>query len=322
MGFIPLDGSDRRSVIARSGRRCSILLVGGVFLSAVHPVPAQQPAVSPLRQIETEMLLRISARAAAIGGFRIDSGDFDLRLPLRGEPEEIVGATVNATNALAVGSARIEPLDTIASRSITFSRARYDLRLEDRKGNCLIVHQHVTFDSTVVRGRRTSERCEPLYMAEVVRRARRIARLPLTAGRLDDHWSAALAATATADVYLDSVVIVTSAIAIRASYPVPATALVQIDSVSAGLASGESSWSVVRKSRAIPVDTTLRQGGEWRRQIKRFMIPIDSSFNLAKSWPVFEVHLKAPVTADNPLGRAWTYAHGSKGFFPTKPTTK
>ena len=299
----------------------SILAAGIALTSAVHVLPAQT-ATSPLRQIENEMLARISARAIAIGGFRIDSGEFDLRLPLQGEPEEIVGPTVNANDALAVGSARVEPLETIASRDSTFRRARYDIRLEDRKGNCLIVHQHVTFDSTVVRGRRTAERCEPLYMAEVVRRARRIARLPLNAGRLDDHWSAALAATGTADVYLDSVVIVTSTIAIRASYPVPATARVAIDSVSAGLASGESSWSVVRKSRAIRVDTTLSQGGEWRRQIRRFVIPIDSSFSLAKSWPLFEVHLRAPVTPDNPLGRAWTYAHERKGFFLSKPISR
>jgi len=261
------------------------------------------------------MLARIAERAVTVGAFRIDTADFDLRLSLRGEVEEMVGPTTHSSDALAVGSARIEPLDTVTTRAATFHRARYDLRLEDRNGNCLIVHHEVRFDSALVKGRRTSERCQPLYMAEVVRRARRIARLPFTAGRLEDHWSAALAATGTADVFMDSVVITTSAIALRASYPVPATSIVVVDSVSAGLAMGETSWSVVRKSTAIRVDTTLRQGGEWRRQIRRFMIPIDSSFELAKSWPVFEVHLRAPVTTDNPVGRAWTYAHEKKGFF-------
>lgn len=67
-------------------------------------------------------------------------------------------------------------------REETFNRARYDMRLEDRRGNCLIVHQNVSFDSTLVRGSRSVERCQPLYMAEVVRRARRIARLPFSAG--------------------------------------------------------------------------------------------------------------------------------------------
>ena len=152
-------------------------------------------------------------------------------------------------------------------------------------------------------------------MAEVIRRARRIARLPLTAGSLDDHWSAALAAKGTADVYLDSIVITTTALTVRASYPVPAEKIVVIDSVSAGLALGDKSWSVIRQSAALPVKTTLRKNQEWRRQSTRFTIPIDSTFPLAKSWPLFQVHLSLPRTADNPLGRGWTYAHERKGFF-------
>ena len=280
-----------------------------------HAAQAQSAATSPLARLEKEMQARLAERATAAGGFRFSTGEFDLRLPLAGEPEEIIGPTTHANDALAVGSARLEPLDTIASRDDTMGQARYALRLEDRKGNCLIVHQDVSMDSAFTRGRRASERCQPLYMAEVVRRARRIAQLPLTAGRLDDHWSAALSATGTADVYLDSVVITTSAIALRASKPVPATAPVVIDSVSAGLASGDASWSVVRRSPAIRVDTTLRIGGEWRRGVRRFVIPIDESFPLAKSWPVFEVYLRVPSTADNPLGIAWTYAHGRKAFF-------
>jgi hypothetical protein len=196
-----------------------------------------------------------------------------------------------------------------------FRRARYGLRLEDRRGNCLVVHNEVTFDSVLVKGRRIVEQCKPLYMAEVIRRARRIARLPLAAGRLDDHWSVALAANGNADVYLDSVVITTTDIALRASYPVPVTLTAVIDSISAGLALGESNWNIVRKSPALRVDTTLRQNGEWRRKVRRFMIPIDSSFDLAKSWPVFEVHLSVPKTKDNPYGLAWSYAHERKGFF-------
>jgi len=281
----------------------------------VHPALGQQAASPPLAQLEREMLVRVSERAVANGGLRIGAGELDLRLTLSGEPEEMIGPTTHATASLAVGSARLEPLDSIVSREATFNRGRYDLRLEDRKGNCLVVHHEVTFDSALVRGRRTTERCEPLFMAEVVRRARRIARLPFNAGRLDDRWSAALAATGTADVYLDSVVITTTAISLRASHPVPATEVVDIDSVAAGLAQGEASWSVVRKSAAIRVDTTLRQGGEWRRTTRRFVIPIDSAFDVSKAWPVFEVYLTVPKTADNPLGLAWTYAHERKEFF-------
>jgi hypothetical protein len=268
------------------------------------------------------MMARISERAKVIVGFRFDSSEFDVRLPMRGEPEEIIGPTIHANDAIAVGSARIEALDTLTSRDSVFHRARYALRLEDRSGKCLIVHQNVTFDSAFVKGRRTEERCQPLYMAEVVRRARRIARLPFSAGQLTDHWSAALAATGTADVYLDSIVVTTTAITVRAAYPVPPTAAVVIDSITAGLGLGNGGWSVARHSAAIRVDTTLYQGGEWRRQVKRLMIPIDSTFALAKSWPLFEVHLTVPKTTDNPLGRAWTYAHEQKGFFLKEPALR
>jgi hypothetical protein len=295
--------------------RFSIFVATTAFMSAAHSATGQQATTAPLRQLEKEMMARISERAIANGGFRFGAGELDLRLPFSGEPEEIVGPTLHATGALAVGSARIEPLDSIASREVAFSRASYDLRLEDRRGNCLIVHSEVKFDSALVRGRRTSERCQPVYMAEVIRRARRIARLPLSAGSLDDHWSAALAARGTADIYLDSVVITTTSIILRASYPDRVTATAEIDSIIAGLALGDSSWNIVRKSAALAVDTTLRLNGRWSRKVKRFTIPIDSSFDLAKSWPVFEVHLTVPKTTDNPYGVAWTYAQERRGFF-------
>ncbi|HVD62571.1 MAG TPA: hypothetical protein VNC11_16980 [Gemmatimonadaceae bacterium] len=283
------------------------------------PAAAQQTSSVAIRQLEKEMLARMSARATAIGGFRMDTSDFDVRLPLHGEPEEIVGPTLHARDALAVGSARIEPLDSLASRADTFNRARYELRLEDRTGKCLVVHQDVTFESKLVRGRRTLERCGPLYMAEVVRRARRLARLPFNAGRLDDRWSAALAATGTVDVYLDSVVMTTSSMILRAAYPEPADKPVVIDSINAGLGYGDDGWSVARASAAIRVDTTLYKGSEWRRGVKRFVIPLDSAFNVSKSWPLFEVHLSVPKTKDNPAGIAWTYAHERKGFFLKRP---
>lgn len=286
---------------------------------AAAPAAAQQTSSAPLRELEKEMLARISARAIAIGGFRIDTSDFDVRLPLHGEPEEIVGPTLYARDAMAVGSARIEPLDSLASRSDTFNRARYELRLEDRTGRCLVVHQEVTFDSKLVRGPRTSERCQTLYMAEVVRRGRRLARLPFSAGRLDDQWSAALAATGTVDRYLDSVVVTTSSMTLRAAYPEPADKPVVIDSITAGLGYGDGGWSVARHSTAIRVDTTLYKGGEWRRGVKRFVIPLDPAFNVSKSWPLFEVHLSVPKTTDNPNGLAWTYAHERKGFFLKGP---
>ena len=298
-----------------------ISIVAAVALLFTTPTAnfAQGSASSILSRLEKEMLARIAQRALAEGGFSFGASEFDLRFPRVGEPEEILGATRHAAEALAVGSARIEPLDSIASRDEKFRLAQYELRLEDRSGNCLLVHQDVRVDSAFTRGRRTTERCQPLYMAEVVFRARRIARLPLSAGSLGDHWSVALAATGTADVYLDSVVITTSSIAMRASYPIPETTPVTIDSISAGVAMGDRSWSVARQSPAARVDTTLRKGGEWRRGVRRFVIPVDSTVDIRKSWPMFQVHIHAPVTPDNPSGLAWTYAHAPKAFFTALP---
>ena len=143
----------------------------------------------------------------------------------------------------------------------------------------------------------------------------RLASLPFSAGRLDDRWSAALSARGVVEVYADSVVITTSRMTLRASFPIPETAEIVIDSISAGLGAGESSWSVVRQSPAIRVDTALVKGEEWTRRKRRFVIPIDSGIDVSKTWPLFQVHLSAPVTQDNPYGQAWTYAHERKGFF-------
>jgi hypothetical protein len=296
--------------------RFAIAAAGIALLSAATSAPAQQTI---LRRLENEMLARITARAKALDGFVLDSSEFDLRLPLHGEPEEILGPTTHAHDALAVGSARIEALDSVESRETPFTHARYDLRLEDRAGNCLIVHRTFAFTEKLERIRRTSERCQPLYMAEVIRRARRLAQLPFIAGRLDDHWSAALAATGTADVYLDSVVVNAKNVAIRAGYPTPAEGVVVIDSVSAALGMGDSTWSIVRKSSPIPVDTTLHKNGEWRRGNRRFVIPVDSTIDLRKTWPMFELYLSVPKTKDNPHGIAWTYAHERQGFFARIP---
>jgi hypothetical protein len=228
----------------------------------------------------------------------------------------IVGPTTHAAGAVAVGSARMEALDAVTPLE-RVARVRYDLRLEDRVGNCVAVHQEASLvdDTLLVRGVRMTEPCRPLYMAEVVRRNRRIARLPLDAGRLSDRWSVALAANALVDVYEDSLVITTTALALRASSPKPYTAAIQVDSITVGLALGDRSWNVVRHSAPLPVDTAIRQDGEWRRTSARFTIAIDSTFDLQSSWPVFEVHLKVPETEGNPRGIAWTYAHGLKGFF-------
>lgn len=290
-----------------------VFVVIGTLILAPHRAFGQQ--LSVLHRLETELWARIAARAQQLNGFTLAGSELDVRIPIHGEPEDIVGPTVNAMSALAVASAHIEPLDSVA-RDATFFNARYTIRLEDRRGNCLVVHQRVTFDGGAKKKARATETCRPMYMAEVIRRGRRVARLPLAAGALTDRWSIAGAIEGWTDVYMDSVVVFVTRLAMRSSDPIPDTASIRVDSAVVGLALGdENSWSIVRRSNAIPVDTVLRQGGQWTRDSLRVTIPIDSSFALAESWPVLELILRVAPTAENPQGIAWTYAHARKPFF-------
>ena len=289
-----------------------------LFLVALTPMTleAQQSATrSAIQRAESEIWARLAERVRRLGTFMLDSSEIDLQIPLEGEPEEVIGVTRLTNGARVVGTARLEPLDPVTSRGDSFQSGRYDLRLEDRAGNCLLVHRLVSVDTALVLGTRTSEPCRPLYMAEVVRRTRRIARLPLTAGQLTDNWSVAPATTAMVDVYLDSVVVVATTLALQANPRPIETAGVQVDSVTIGLALGNGSWNIVQKSPALVVDTVLHRGATWSRNRHRFRIAIDSTFTLAESWPVVEVYLSVPKTESNPYGLAWTYAHGTRGYF-------
>ncbi|MEW5918433.1 MAG: hypothetical protein AB1762_18675, partial [Gemmatimonadota bacterium] len=142
-----------------------------------------------------------------------------------------------------------------------------------------------------------------------------LARIPLNAGQLTDNWSVASMTTAFADVYLDSVVVMTTKFVLQANLPGRDTTPVKIDSVNVGLALGEGSWSIVRKGAPAKVDTVLTRGATWARARHRFVIPVDSTFALQRSWPVVEISLSVPKTEANPYGYAWTYAHGPKSFF-------
>ena len=291
------------------------LLVVIIVLLLPLTLPAQQRTPrSPLRQAESEVWARLQQRARELGTLRLGLSDVDLVFPLEGEPTEVIGVMRLTNTSSVVATARLEPLDSIATRSDFFQNGRYDIRIEDRAGNCILVHQIVSIDTVLVRRTRTTEPCQPLYMAEVVRRSRRLARIPLNAGRLTDNWSMAPAITAVADIYLDSVVVTTTTLMLQANLREPETS-VKVDSVIVGLALGEQSWSIVRKSRPLVVDTVLSRGEIWSRSPRRFVIPIDSTFALTSSWPVIEVSLSVPKTESNPYGFAWTYAHGPKDFF-------
>lgn len=299
--------------------RLAVLAVVSFHAVGAQQAPTSKP-VSTILRLERELWTRLADRARRAGALTTETGEFDLAIPIVGEPTEVLGPTRSANASLGVASARLEPLDFVGTRLDVFRRGRYDLRLEDRLGRCLLVHLTLVFDTAATRTGRTTERCEPLYMADVVRRSKRLAHVPLTAGEPDANWSVALFATGFADVYLDSVVVTTTALTLRANSPQPDTASVAIDSIRVGVARGEDSWNIVRASEAVPVDTVLRRGGEWVRGALRLTIPIDSGFALRDSWPVFEVILSVPRTPDNPLGLAWTYAHGPHGFFsPRKP---
>ncbi|HEX6943847.1 MAG TPA: hypothetical protein VF128_13035 [Gemmatimonadaceae bacterium] len=285
------------------------------LLVVVAPTTAASQRPTLIQRAEAEIWTRLRERAARLGTLMLDGSDLDVRIPLDGEPEEVIGVSRLTNTSRVVGTARLEPLDSIGARNDAFRFGRYDLRIEDRAGNCLLVHQAVSIDTALVRGARTTENCRPLYMAEVVRRSRRLARLPLTAGQLTDNWSVAPATMASVDVYLDSVVVMATTLALRVNLKAGDTTGVQVDSVTVGLALGDGSWTIVHKSPALVVDTVLRRGATWTRSQHRFVIAIDSTFELGRSWPVVEVSLSAPKTESNPYGLAWTYAHGPKGYF-------
>ena len=299
----------------KTSRRANVLAAFALLLTPLTIAGQVRPPRAGIRQAEAEVWTRLEQRARRLGSLMLDSSQLDLRIPIEGEPEEIIGVTRLTNSSFVVATARLEPLDSIGARENPFRSGRYDLRLEDRAGNCLLVHQTVSVDTSLVRLKRTVESCRPLYMAEVVRRSMRLARIPLSAGQLTDNWSVAPATMAFADVYLDSVVVLTTKLMLQANPREGDTTGVRVDSVTVGLALGEGSWSIVRKSLAAVVDSVLPRGATWRRANHRFMIPVDSTFALTRSWPVVEVSLSVPKTESNPYGLAWTYAHGPKDFF-------
>lgn len=254
-----------------------------------------------------------------IGGVGVDIEPASIDSASAATADELWGglidsASASAARAWVVAAALLGDVDS------TGSVARYRVRLESRTGRCLEVSQRVQIgDDGVVRARdRVAKSCAPLMMAEVIHRARRLARLPLQAGDLGDDWAVRAVATGHVDVYADSVVVQLSALQLRTSPSQGSPCLV--DSVSIGLALGRGrSWSVARQSAAWPVNRELAPGREWRRTGLRFVVAVDSTFPLKDAWPVVQGHLHAERTPANPYGLAWVYAHAPEGYFASVP---
>ena len=191
------------------------------------------------------------------------------------------------------------------------------MEFEDYQGRCIAEVSPIGYsrnNSAIEVGKARRARCAQIVMAERTRRSRLLAQLPLSAGKLEDSWSIALAVTGRAQVYADSVVLRADTLRLKAK-PLDGAAQA-VDSIAAGLSlGGNGSWSIVKRGVAMRLDTTFAAQQEWTRTRVRFSIPVDSEFPLGRSWPSFEVILRVPKTADNPYGVAWTYAHAPMAYF-------
>ena len=89
-----------------------------------------------------------------------------------------------------------------------------------------------------------------------------------------------------------------------------------VDSIVAGLSNGSgSSWNMGIHGSGRALNQTFASGQVWNAPRVRFVIPADSTLDLTRFWPTFEVVLSVPKTNENTIGRAWTSAHARKAFF-------
>lgn len=73
----------------------SLGLVTALTLLLTPPTIAAQhvaPRVG-IRQAESEVWIRLEQRARRLGALMLDSSEIDLRIPIHGEPEEVIGVT-------------------------------------------------------------------------------------------------------------------------------------------------------------------------------------------------------------------------------------
>ena len=144
---------------------------------------------------------------------------------------------------------------------------------------------------------------------------RLLARIPFDVNSMDVRFTTVGHYRGHLEVYRDSVVVILQDGMLQ-------TRLLRgreqtVDSVTASLgARTASSWSEGTLSNALVTEWKGTEG-ESRPLPRgfRFIIPRAKDDSLGGRWLVFTHHLTVPKTADNPLGRAWTYAHGPAGMF-------
>ena len=188
---------------------------------------------------------------------------------------------------------------------------------EDRVGRCVALKRPAAIggDGGLQLGARELSRCEGRVLAESIRRGRRLARTPLRVNSMEVIFTTVGDYPGRVEVYLDSVMVVVRGGTMR-------TKLLQgrdqtVDSVSASLGFRTSgSWSTGSASNALVLEWRGTEGElKTLPRLVRFTIPRDSAESLTHRWVVFTHHLSVMKTADNPLGRAWTYAHAPDAMF-------
>jgi hypothetical protein len=219
------------------------------------------------------------------------------------------------TTGMAVAASARAPGDTSTTANVA------SLEFEDYTGRCVQEVVALIPDAggrlrvtRAVNAPQARMTCLVDAMAERAYRSRMIAQLALAAGDVNDNWSVALLARGVARVYLDSVVIRADTLRLRVNTQDGSDATV--DSIVVGLSQKtEQSWYMTQRGAAIVLNQTFRNKQEWNGPRARFTIPADSSIDLTKVWPTFEVILSVPKTESNTVGRAWTYSHAPMVFF-------
>lgn len=295
-----------------------------------------------MRELESALIARADTEArtyrdaaAAVGAHGFGLIDEAMILTGDGRPESVGGvsipypsltATVDESlrNVLKASAPRARATAwTTSYGSPSGDQATLRFEFEDRAGRCVAVARTASVGASggLVLGARRLSRCDVRVLADVIRRGRRLARIPFDYKGLDVIFTTVGNYPGTVDVYFDSVVVTVRGARLQ-------TKLLEghpqnVDSITTSLAyhSG-SSWGPGKQSNAVKLQWPARDGDVRDIPRMRFTIPRDSSESLSDRWVVFSHHLTVPKTASNPYGIAWTYAHLSDTMFKRVPGTR